>query len=276
MAQDSIYIISDDAPFVYQVSMQGNIQDSIRLRYLPDNARRIPKPVKPDYEAAITATVWDKPCLIAFGSGSLRPQRDSAIIIALDDSVQRVIALSELYKTMREQAGISAADFNVEAAALHGNQLLLVNRGTNHVFSMDWEAALYHLLNSAPIPAISFSRLVLPKVNGYSAGISGACSLDANRVLFCASVEATDNWIADGEVLGSYIGLMEPDSNGLARLLEIARVLSESGQPVKDKVEGIHTAGTASKSSIKVLGIVDNDDGSTQLLEISLKNIPLP
>lgn len=264
-------IITDDALHFYRIYADGTPLDSIRLAHVPGMAaRRIPKPVKPDYEAAISATISGEVCLVAFGSGSLRPQRDSAIIIKLADKSQQLISLADLYSAMRAQAGLTEADFNIEAAALHGNTLLLINRGTNHVFCMDWTEALAYLISKTATPKIKSSVLSLPKRDSFNAGISGACFLDARHVLFCASVEATADWIADGEVLGSYIGIIGLDDKGVANLISIAPVHGINGQPVTDKIEGI---GMPDREKQTVLAIVDNDDGSSQLLTIRLTNI---
>src|SRR5690606_15545382 len=124
----AVYIVSDDAPCFYRCSINGMPADSLRILHLPVGERRIPKPVKPDYEAAIVATVEGRVCLVAFGSGSLRPQRDSGFIVSLKDTGwQRVVPLDALYAALRKSAGIAEADFNIEAAAMHDDRLLLFN-----------------------------------------------------------------------------------------------------------------------------------------------------
>jgi hypothetical protein len=272
---DSVYIISDDAPYFYRCGLEGMPVESIRLLHLPDAERRIPKPVKPDYEAAILATVEGRECLIAFGSGSLRPQRDSGLIVSLTDpDWQRVVPLNALYAAMRAQAGLAEADFNIEASALRGDQLLLFNRGSNHVFFMDWPAVLEHLLSGRSLPRIRSSALPLPKVKGYPIGISDACFLDARHVLFCASVEATTSWVRDGAVLGSYVGIIALGDDGKPDILDLAPVMNKTGDTVKDKVEGIYYYGPKKNTGLGALGIVDNDDGSSRLLRISLSNMP--
>ena len=278
LMNDALYIISDDARYIYRCAGEnGVLMDSLRLLHLAGAERRIPKPVKPDYEAAIAAMVDGKDCLIAFGSGSMALQRDSAVIITLGDSgAQQVVALNTLYAALRKEAGIDEADFNIEAAALQENRLVLINRGTNHLFSMDWDKILKHLREAAPVPPVSVSVVPLPEKSGYPTGISGACFLDDDRLLFCASVEATTNWVEDGEVLGSYIGVIALDKSGKGLLQGLAPVMTDEGRPIKDKIEGISGYGEIEKGMLTVLGIVDNDDGSSALLRIRLKNLPSP
>ena len=277
MVNDRVYIISDDARYIYQfVEETSLLRDSIRLVHLADKDGRISKPLKPDYEGAISAKVLGKDCLIAFGSGSLRPQRDSALLVSVDTGFQKVVALEALYAAMRKEAGISDKDFNIEAAALYENRLLLINRGSNHVFSMDWTLTLKHLLEAAPVPSISAFSITLPKTDDYPTGISGACFLNARQVLFSASAEATTNWIADGEVLGSYVGVLKLDEAGKPQLQGIAPVLTEAGKPVKDKVEGISTYGPEENGVLTLLCIVDNDDGTSRLLHVRIDELPLP
>jgi hypothetical protein len=276
MVADRLNIISDDARYIYQfIKETGLLRDSIRLVHLAGEDRRIPKPLKPDYEAAVSTKVFGEDCLIAFGSGSLRPQRDSALIISVNHSgFQKVVSLEALYAAMRKEAGIRDEDFNIEAAALHENHLLLINRGSNHVFSMDWALTLKHMLESAPAPSISASSISLDKTGDYPTGISGACFLNADQVLFSASAEATTNWIADGEVLGSYVGILKLDKTGKAQLQGITPVVTETGKPVKDKIEGISIYKSPENNVLTVLCIVDNDDGTSRLLEVRINNLP--
>jgi hypothetical protein len=269
-----IFVVSDDAPYIYRCNLDGKPVDSIHLRHLPADQQRIPKPVKPDYEAAISGSVNGQEYLVAFGSGSLRPQRDSAIFISISDPAsQSVVPLSALYAAMRAHAGIAEDDFNIEAAALQENRLLLFNRGTNHMFTLDWHATAAHLMEGAPVPTMRAALVPLPKTGGYPTGISGACFLNPRHVLFCASVEATTNWISDGEVLGSFIGILALNGEGQPRLIDSGPVLNETGDTIKDKVEGIYHLGQPDKGSLSVLAIVDNDDGSSRLLRIRLTNL---
>jgi hypothetical protein len=274
---DTLYIIGDDARYIYECDWRdGRVMDSLGLIHLSGAERRIPKPVKPDYEAAVAGRIHDQDCILAFGSGSLQPQRDSAVIIALGDSgSQRIVPLDALYSALRKAAGIAQADFNIEAAALQENRLVLINRGTNHLFSLDWDQLLHHLLEAGPVPPLAVSQISLPKKNGYPVGISGACFRSADQLIFCASVEATTSWVTDGEVLGSYFGVITFDADGSARLNSLASVVTETGTPVKDKLEGIISL-REEKGILSIYAVVDNDDGSSKLLQIAVKNLPAP
>ena len=111
-------------------------------------------------------------------------------------------------------------------------------------------------------------------MGGYPAGISGACFLDKGQVLFSASVEATTNWVSDGAVLGSYVGIITLNKNDEPTLRDIAPILSDTRDTIKYKVEGIDHYGPKRASGLNALGIVDNDDGSSRLLQISLSYGP--
>ena len=277
IVRDTLHIVSDDARYIYRCGQSdGALIDSIRLQHLPGGERRIPKPLKPDYEAAVAAKVEGQDCLVAFGSGSLQPQRDSALILTLNGSEsQRVVSLAALYTAVRKTAEIALADFNIEAAAVYENNLVLINRGSNHLFSMDWNNLLAHLLDGGAVPTLKVSKLSLAKKEGYPIGISGACFLQAKQLIFCASVEATNDWVSDGAVLGSYFGVVSFDDENNARLKGLTQLVTESGEPIKDKVEGICSLGEKA-GTLSVLGIVDNDDGSSRLLHIGVKNMPSP
>ncbi|HVJ14618.1 MAG TPA: hypothetical protein VM686_04230, partial [Polyangiaceae bacterium] len=90
--------------------------------------------------------------------------------------------------------------------------------------------------------------------NGVPFGFTDAAALDDGRVVFCAAAEATEDPVEDGAVLGSLIGVIEPDG---IRLCEIA---DASGSPIALKAEGI----AADPSRPDRLWLVhDSDDSET-------------
>jgi hypothetical protein len=276
---DSLYIVSDDAPYIYVCRRNGAALDSLRLRQLPADRHRVPKDIKADYEAAIIADVNGRSCIIAFGSGTLQPYRGTAVIQDLHDTAwQKVVPMEPLYAAMRRQAGISADDFNIEAAALAGERLLLFSRGTNHMFLMDWPAIVDYLMAGGKLPEIHPVVVAMPKKGRFPAGISGAAMLDERHLLISSSVEATTSWKADGEVLGSYVSVLEIDPAGKPMLLGIAPLINEQQDTLKTKLEGVFPAEALNReqSRMSVIGIVDNDDGTSRLLDIRLINVKLP
>ncbi len=277
IVHDSLYLISDDAPYFYQLSGSTASVRSFAIHGLPLDRGRLPKPEKPDFEAVFTAHLRGQDQLVAFGSGSLAQTRETYVVFPLplrDTPYQSGGTLNALYWEMRKEAGISVQDFNIEAAAVINDRLLLFNRGTNHVFFIKMSEMNTHLSSASRPPAVRSVKLELPSNGPYPLGISGASVLDGNRVLFCASVEATTDWTKDGAVLGSSIGVLEMVGADSCRLLSLAPLLTPGGDTVKHKLEGIFPAGKITNGTQEVLGIVDNDNGSSRLLRIRLEKMP--
>ncbi len=269
---ESVYIVSDDAPVVFRCSLRGEVLESYAIAGLAQAvAGRIPKPLKPDYEAAATGAVLGDASLVAFGSGSLAEARDSVLILSFKrPRTQTRVSTAALYAHLRAVAGITKASFNIEGAVRSGTSLLLFNRGSNHVFRMDWNAAMLHLVSGHPVPAVVAAQIPLPRMGDFTPGFSGAAALGEGRVLFCASVEATADWVADGEVLGSYVGILDVSKPDAPTLERCAPLLNLSGEAVKDKLEGVDLL-SRTESALELLGVVDNDDGTSKLVCIRLE-----
>ncbi len=74
---------------------------------------------------------------------------------------------------------------------------------------------LMHYLHTpgAHLPVIDFHRAYLPQIDGKEARISGVCTIDDSQLLFSASVEDTPDWIKDGSILGSFVGIYSLKEN---------------------------------------------------------------
>lgn len=270
----SFWIVSDDAPYLYRVSSDGRTLDSIRLAHLTTALHRIPKAEKPDYEAAVLAEVDGVECLLAFGSGSHETMRDSMSIIPLKgDGAQGVYSLTKVYGRIRQTISIEGKDFNIEGAALEAEQLVLFNRGTGHLITFELTAFLDEVLGRGTTNAPSAARVEIPSTDSFPPGLSGGAFIDKNRLLFCASAEATTDWYADGEVLGSYIGLVDLSEPSKPRLISFSPLVDKAGKPVKDKLEGIDLVREKEGTIFEIVGVVDNDDGTSKLLHIRVDGL---
>ena len=152
---DSLIIIADDAPFIYKLSLSDLSYVSVPLQGYTADSYRIPKPIKPDYECATAVTIEGKPFLLALGSGSKSPQRDTMLLAPLDDlSPQRTIYTGELYRAMMQQTNTPMEQWNVEGLAMAGDELLILNRGNNTVITIKWNAML-DFLEHGTLPKIN-------------------------------------------------------------------------------------------------------------------------
>lgn len=265
-----LLIVSDDAPFVFRCARDGRVLSSIPVTGLPTALTRIPKPQKPDFEAAVSGTVDHQQCLVAFGSGSLEGVRDSVLILPLAaPGDQRVKSLSPFYAHIRQHFGIAKKDFNIEGAALRGDKFVLFNRGTNHVICCSFKKLMKHLLANGELPKLSGWTVDLPKTGTYITGFSGGDFINEDHLLFCASAEATTDWYQDGEVLGSYIGVLKLHRLEGYDLVAFEPLVDSNGVRVREKLESIVWNSAAHYPTAGLFtGLVDNDDGTSRLLRI--------
>src|SRR5690606_34289794 len=116
----------------------------------------------------------------------------------------------EFSSHLRAEAGLKEEELNIEAAEAYKDQLFLFNRGKNIVIKCRLSQFMAYLKENKEIHELEVFKIDLPDINGIQSGFSGA-SLDPDHgiLFFTATVENTDNWIDDGEVLGSFIGAIE-------------------------------------------------------------------
>lgn len=268
MHAGKMIIIADDAPFIYSVSPEDYSYDATPLTGYASSPYRIPKPVKPDFEAATKGLMNGKEYLFAFGSGSKSPSRDSLLIVDPDSlAVQRIISLSLLYQSLKEQLKIDDAQWNIEGAATEGSNLLLLNRGNNGVIIVKWNEWL-QFMEKGTLPSAGTFELKLPSFNGHIARLSGASVLNnKGDILFCASIEDTPNWYTDGPVLGSYIGIFNTRER---ETRSIATVKDKSGKVIAEKIESVEVI-TSKGSSAEIVAIADDDKGHTKVFRILLE-----
>jgi hypothetical protein len=269
---ERFFINSDNAPYLYVLSADGLLEDSIGLLNEDPWAHEIPKPRKPDYEAAALIDWNNGRWLILFGSGSMSPHRDSALIARPGEPFQtRKASLRPFYNAM-VRAGIPAKSINIEAAANSRRTVLLFNRGTNSMITTGVGSFAGWLIQGQRLPSFTIHPVALPAVKGFNPGISGATMLNDSIVLFCGSVEATTDWAKDGEILGSGIGILRILKDGRPELLRWTMLKSPEGQLMRKKLEGIEVL-RGDPGVVTLRCVTDNDNGGSELMDIEL---PLP
>lgn len=269
--EDSVYIVGDDASKIYQTSLSNYHSRRINLLFTDSNLFRIPKPVKHDYEATSIAMVDNAEYLVAFGSGTLSPHRDSLWMMRVgNERDQHKFSLRPFYDAMIGQARIQPKDLNIEGATIAGDRLFLFNRGNNVVVETDWQQFIgYVRADDVKMPAFTIHTLSLPALNGKTAGFSGACTLDEHTLLFTASIEDTKDWTKDGEILGSYIGILNLTSKG--PLVQQSILAQKDNKPLIIKLESLDVV-SRSPNKIEVEAVADNDDGTSTAYRFLLQN----
>ena len=262
------WIIGDDAAdmLIYHPQKMETIK-YLRLPFYgklhngESHAQRMHKKTKHDIEAL---SIWIDPQggehVLAFGSGSKIPQRDSGLYFM--NSKMNVINWGPIYQFLRKISGLTDDDWNIEGACHDGDgNLYLFNRKPSYIFKIearDW----FKYLEIGSLPnaeKVIFKKINLPKFKGEKTGFSGAdFDVKNNRILFCSSAEITDNSYRDGEILGSFVGELEwPSLEKINILLEIPNL----------KVESVSLNANNPK---EILGLVDNDKGGSQLLKLKI------
>lgn len=263
----TIYAVGDDDPFLWMLSADGGIREK---RALWDSGTvkngRIPKRIKPDFEAVTPFPLHSDTVLIVFASGSKSPQRDVLMLVDLRNGgrAERLPADTAFFRKLRAEV---TPHLNLEGAAFRSGELILLNRSDNRMIRI-LQSEFSEFLNSGKVDPLTFEvhRYALPVLSGDSATFSGASVMsDGRTLLFSASVEATKNAVDDGKIRGSYTGILDlarPENPPV-----IALVTTKNGRPYLGKIEAAEGL-FLDDGSIAVTAITDNDDGTTQFLKL--------
>ncbi|QED37512.1 hypothetical protein FK178_07150 [Antarcticibacterium arcticum] len=265
---NSIYVIGDNSPFLFRLNRKMEIQEKINL--FPSNNMGdsiIEKMQKPDLEA-LTLSEEENLKLYAFGSGSKSPERD--ILIELIPGKPHLVNkydLTGFYNNLRLQANLSPEKLNIEAAGIFNGKLYLFNRGENLIIRYSMEDFRSFLEGKMEVPVAEIFQINLPAINGIPAGFSGATFNRGNEsILFTATVEDTSNWIDDGEVLGSFLGIipLKDLKNGLQPQNV---VIGENAVHYPLKVESVAVIPPYTESKANIILVSDSDGGISEFLE---------
>lgn len=268
-----LWVIGDNSPFIFKMNKEYYIQSKYTISNGLNTEQLEPtisKDEKKDFEA-MTLIDWEgEKCIFLFGSGSKSPQRNDGLLISLKGDVLETYDLSTFYELIQEEAKLDEEDFNIEAAAILEDKLYLFNRGKNKLISMKTKQFIDFMTGKEEALKLKANTIDLPSLNGVKAGFSGATTdIENKRILFSASVENTSNWVDDGAVYGSYIGIIVPDE--LQHHYSPECTLLEKEKTLLIKVESL-TVIESSKEKTKIVAVTDSDGSASELLEITIKN----
>ncbi len=266
--KDQLYLVGDDANRVLVLDGDYQQTDAIQLSDHPE--KRIPKALKPDYEAAAIIEVAGHPQLLILGSAA-RKERETGVLISLPVSGRgfpetRTFSSTEFTARLL-QAGIP--EINIEGATAVGEQLLLANRGNNthtqnHLVltTQDYWARQ----QEAPLQLIP---LDMPVASFRFLGTSGLCYIAAkDLLLITVTMEITANAYDDGAIGDSSIAWI----NNFSHRLDMPSLAPDGwiNLPAADarfkgqKIEGICVEPSAGPDLLLHLA-ADNDQGETYL-----------
>jgi len=233
----TVYMVSDNATFLYAYSLSGAELRKIPLG--PDARQYIHKKQKPDFEALV---LYDDR-IEAYGSGSLPNRRIKAVY----DLKTREVALediSPLYRQMQSLSDISEDDFNIEGVVPHDDVTYFFQRGNgaggrNGIFTLSGDD-------------LSYRSITLPEIGGVLATFTDATIVE-DTIYFLAAAEASESTFHDGEILGSLVGTINPES-GVYTILGIL--------PGQHKFEGLAFE-AKTEGGLSFLLCEDDDSEST-------------
>lgn len=262
----NLYVIGDNSPWLFKLDEKFEILDRYQLltaRSLPDSI--FEKIVKPDFEAMCRFEKQNK--IFVFGSGSKSPERDVLVEINLSDEfAAKEYSLERFYRGLKASAKLTDAELNIEGAEVVNDQLYLLNRGRNLLLRYSLQEFLNSLEDSGEIPEPEIFDFELPEIRGIEAGFSGVSyAPEINALIFTATVEDTDNWIDDGEVLGSYIGMISLENLG-EDLSPQAVTIKENGETLLIKIESITVLPPFNETDAEILLVTDSDGGESEIL----------
>lgn len=267
---DKLFVVGDNAPYVFELN--GRF-DLLKMHLLIKEANLegnvIPKLLKPDLEAMCKVKFEVGELIFIFGSGSKSPQRDTLFIFDPSGKIPvKKYSLYDFYGFMKIECKIASENFNIEAAVCNGETLYLFNRGDNQIIEFSLEDLFEHLENKKHFPDFKTYNISLPMFKKIQAGFSGADIID-NKIIFTASLEKTNNWIDDGEILGSYLGTIAID-----KLQEYYRpschLITVNHVVQKIKVESVSIK-NFSDEGYQLILVTDNDGGFSEMIECTLK-----
>lgn len=279
IADDMIYVVGDDSPYLFQLDPAFKITAQYPLQPVPSGFHgRIAASIKPDYES-MGKVEWNrKQWLLIFGSGSGGSFRDNAVLLSLKDDESFHYTLEPLYYVLYRASGMSGKQkLNIEGLALSDNQMFIFNRGNqgeNIIFAIDKFEALDFLRGqSDAINSLKTITVTLPIYQGTRSTFSGADYWpEIDSIVFSASMETSKNAMMDGKVLGSYVGIVpiaKLQYSGKIDLTADMLLVQNNEKIIPTKIESVAIK-QSDEDSVNGYLVSDNDDGMSQFFTFTL------
>lgn len=261
------YAIGDDSPYLFHIDKNFDLI-SKSLIYSSDKLQgeTIPKIDKPDFEAMEMLSETE---ILVFGSGSKSPERDICVLVEIGkEIIYMEYDISLFYEYIRKLEIMQGYELDIEGLAMYGDLLYLFNRGRNIIFSFPYKDFIAYCERGTHFPTPKVTLYSLPKINGLQAGFSGATTYGQKPYLiFTASVEDAPNAYDDGDILGSFICLIEINNGNLSDDF-IIKEIPNPGFPLK--VESVIVDKTVSETEVELILVTDNDGEPSEILRLRM------
>ena len=266
------YIVSDNQNVLF-------VKDKKSIKAIPLNGNetsdKINKTIKKDFESLCHIQYKKYNYLMIVSSGSVKDNRDT--IFVLDTKTQKLTYkknVRELYNLIQTKMGIKEGQLiNIEASTSTSQYIFMFHRGNesgqNYMIQFPKDELIEYLIGENKTPQFSISTIDPPirenLKNKVLPGISGAYTISDNELLITYSMEMTNSNYHDGEIIGSYFGILNllnskitsaffPDKQDQNKL----RVI---------KIEGI-VLNRKTKSHYQISVVSDNDNGFSQFIKM--------
>lgn len=269
--ESQIWLVGDDAAPLFEVNNKLEIVNQYTLSKINNKADgRILKSLKADFESM--DIVGDE--IIVLGSGSKEISRDTAFVFNKRTRIltakKSIRSLFDLFMELGNYDSLSS--INIEGLTSCSKYFYLLQRGNigdhNDVFRISRPDFLNYL-KGGKLPNVEIYHFQLPYIEEYMSGFSGACiSPDEKHLIFTSSVESTLDVYHDGEVLGSFIGIIPLKGTAALQELQFWPV-KENGKVVITKLESVCVQNQDHKL-YDLLCVSDNDDGKSGIYEFTL------
>jgi hypothetical protein len=281
-AGNKFYVIGDDSPYLYELNQEFKLINQLALSDVSGfESGRVAKHSKMDLESLASFTINGKSYLLIIGSGATEARMTTFIveIDAVSGTMGRITSysLKKIYEKLKaNKQVIGEGVLNIEGSAVFDGKLYLLQRAVanepNVLLVYDFPAFLEALKENKEVPEAQVLHFNLAKIGDVQAGFSGAYIFDA-KLFYTASVEQTENAIADGEVLGSYIGYIELENLGNASKQSVtqtsALLMYPDGSAYKGKAESLVVTQKISNRKYDIVVVSDDDKGHSELLEVT-------
>lgn len=155
-------------------------------------------------------------------------------------------------------------ELNIEGVAVYGDLLHLFNRGRNIIFSFSPNHFMAYCKTGTDFPIPKTSLFSLPEINGLQAGFSGATTFkEKPYFIFTAAIEDTPNAYDDGDIVGSFIGVIEIKNGEISEDFLIKQI-PNPGFPLK--VESVISDKVLSETQTDLVLVTDNDGRPSEII----------
>lgn len=267
-----LFVLGDDATNIIVLDTSLNILDSVP--FVSYGSQRIPKDIKPDFEASTLYLQKDSAQILFFGSLSLSNYRDWC---RRYDIKSRAIDSFSLHALHSKIAASGIQEVNIEGACIDYDDLILANRGNksypkNHIIIGPKD--LWRLDSNEY--KISVIEVITNNDSSSFSGISGLFFLEKfDKLIMTVSTEDTRNAYEDGAIGKSYLWiidnfLVKKDKSAITpdKVIDLEMV---DKRFKGSKIESV-TITSVSGGLLNLALVADNDDGTSTLFRMSIQN----